>query len=67
MGRVEDNEALHKTIKANMPDAGTLEELNSNYLATIASYMCDISKSLALIADSSEAGKLAIKLERLED
>lgn len=57
--RIKDNKELRDSIIK--PETGTLEELNSFYLAMIATYICDISKSLAILADSSEVGKELIK------
>ncbi|MEE1189355.1 MAG: hypothetical protein UHN41_01145 [Bacteroidales bacterium] len=45
----------------NLPEEGTVEQLNIVYLAGIATFLADISKSLAIIADSSEVGKMLIE------
>lgn len=51
----------------NLPKEGTIEQLNDVYLAGIAMFLADISKSLAIIADSSEVGKMLIKQSQKEE
>lgn len=51
----------------NLPKKGTIEQLNNAYLAGIAMFLADISKSLAIIADSSEVGKMLIEQSREEE
>ena len=59
--RYKDFTDMIKSIEK--PESGSLEELNSFYLAMIATCVCDMAKSLALLADSSEAGKLIIEAD----
>ena len=51
----------------NLPKKGTIEQLNNAYLCGIAIFLADISKSLAIIADSSEVGKMLIEQSREEE
>lgn len=48
----------------SLPKKGTIEQLNNAYLCGIAMFLADISKSLAIIADSSEVGKMLIEQSR---
>lgn len=45
------------------PEKGSLEELNNAYLAGIASLLANIAESLAILADSSEVGKMLMQEE----
>ena len=54
-------------INKTAPKTGTLEELNNTYLAGIASLLANIAQSLAIIADSSEVGKMLIEQEYEEE
>lgn len=63
MTRTEDNDAIIEWIDEKKPEAGTLEELNSFYLATTATLLCDISKSLAILADSFAMSRAVIESE----
>lgn len=64
MSRFKDFLNLMDSI--DKPKTGTLEENNSFYLAMIATCLCDIAKSLAVLADSSEMGKLMIDTDKKE-
>lgn len=63
MTRSEDNDAIIEWIDQHKPEAGTLEELNSFYMSAMATLMCDISKSVAILADSFAMSRAVIESE----
>ena len=56
MNRVQENEEIIKifTKTAKEKPTGTFEELVAFHLGTIATMLADISKSLAILADSAK-------------
>lgn len=58
----ETLDVIHHYVK-EMPKKGTNDELNNSYLCGIAMFLCDISKSLAILADSSEFGKMLVQAD----
>lgn len=66
MTRAEENKLMQEYLNNKSNYEGTFEELCLNYLGIIACCMSDISKSLAYLADSSDAGKIMIQMTREE-
>lgn len=56
MGRIKENKILIEKMKesAERKPSGTYEEMVTFHLGIIASMLADISKSLAIIAESEE-------------
>lgn len=67
MMKIEETLDVLEHYNNNMPKKGTIEQLNNAYLCGIAMFLADISKSLAIIADSSEVGKMLIQQSREEE
>lgn len=71
MNRVEENKELVEcmTNLAKEKPSGTFEEMTVFQLGTIATWLADISRSLAMIADikSSELDKTRKKLEKEQE
>lgn len=57
MSRVEKNEELIDKIRSQRKPSGRYEQIIADHAGEIAMYLCDISKSLAVIADSCSKKK----------
>lgn len=57
MTRLEENEMIidEATKRAELKPTGTYEEMVTFQLGLIASFLADISKSLAILADKAES------------
>lgn len=64
MMKIKETLDVIEQYNNNLPKEGTIEQLKIVYLAGIATFLADISKSLAIIADSSEVGKMLIEQSR---
>lgn len=60
MSRVEENEELIEKIRNQRKPNGRYEQIIADHAGEIAMYLCDISKSLAVIADSYNSKKATI-------